>query len=162
MAQAGFNEGELVVLSLEAVPGRRPQPAVSRGLMQACHASGVTLLLQRPLRASLADPPGQVPAHARMSHILWSNALSDARSGSRLGAKPSCRGGTWAFRVRSATPQTDIVHSGASLLPCRRRARSQVQAAGSAARACAGVWTETMWRLCSRASAAPSSTLRAR
>lgn len=58
--QAGFNEGELVVLSLEAVPGRRPQPGVSRGLVVSCDATTVTLSLQRRLRASLANPPAQV------------------------------------------------------------------------------------------------------
>lgn len=58
--QVGFGEGELVVLSLEAAPGRRPQPAVSRGLVVACDAGGLTLLLQRRLRASIANPPAQV------------------------------------------------------------------------------------------------------
>lgn len=65
--QAGFGEGELVVLSLEAVPGRRPQPAVSRSRVVACDAGSVTLSLQRRLRMSIANPPAQVlcAAHAQ-------------------------------------------------------------------------------------------------
>lgn len=61
MIQAGFTEGELVVLSLEAVPGRRPQPAIARALVAACDVCTITLSLQRRLRASLANPPAQVP-----------------------------------------------------------------------------------------------------
>lgn len=61
LIQAGFTEGELVVLSLEAVPGRRPQPAVARALVAACDVYTITLSLQRQLRASLANPPAQVP-----------------------------------------------------------------------------------------------------
>ena len=58
---AAFNAGELVVVSLEAAPGRRPQPAVARALVAGCSASSVALTLQRPLRPTLADAPVRPP-----------------------------------------------------------------------------------------------------
>lgn len=61
--QAAFNEGELVVVSLEAAPGQRPQPAVARALVARCTAAGATLTLQSPLRPTLADAPVRPPQH---------------------------------------------------------------------------------------------------
>lgn len=53
-----------MVVSLEAAPGRRPQPAVARALVAGCTASSVALTLQRPLRPTLADAPVRARAAA--------------------------------------------------------------------------------------------------
>ncbi len=65
--QAAFNEGELVVLSLETAPRQRPQPAVARAIVAACSAAAVTLTLQRRLRPTLADAPVRRLAAAPLS-----------------------------------------------------------------------------------------------
>ena len=86
--QACFGEGELVVLSLEAVPGRRSQPGVARALVVSCDVSSITLSLQRRLRASLANPPTQVP-RTRSKHCTLLRFSCVVLSSWHAGSQPS-------------------------------------------------------------------------
>jgi hypothetical protein len=102
VVQAGFGEGELVVLSLEALPGRRPQPGVARALVIACDASHIKLSLQRRLRASIANPPAQVPAEWRHCTALQKRLWSYDAPRLLVRMEPLCAHAVQALRASSS------------------------------------------------------------